>query len=166
MKIAVSQINPIVGDIEHNYKLIINNIDYAISEGANLLVLPELALIGYPPKDLILKHGLYEMQKYYIDKIRNYTKDLDFAPFAVIFGAITKNRGFGKKFYNSLVCFSDGETLAKTYKTLLPNYDVFDETRYFEPAPGHTDRVVEFNGLKFGLSICEDVWIEAYPLSL
>ncbi len=157
MKIALAQINPIVGAIEHNFKLILKQVETAKKNKANLIIFPELSLLGYPPKDLILKHGLIEMQDHYIKELALYS-DKDFG---IIVGGISLNPGFGKKFHNSLFCLVEGQINQVAHKTLLPSYDVFDEWRYFEPAKEVT--VWEFNGLKLGLSICEDIWIEAYP---
>ncbi len=158
MKIALAQINPKVGDLKHNFNLIVGNIKTAIDAGAKILFLPELALLGYPPKDLLLKHGLVDRQQYYLNELLLYTKDNDLA---IVVGGISENTRYGKKLHNSLFCLQAGETKLIASKMLLPNYDVFDETRYFEPASSVS--VFEYQGLKFGLSICEDIWIEAYP---
>ena len=158
MKIALAQINPKIGDLKHNFNLIVANIKSAREAGAKILFLPELALLGYPPKDLLLKHGLLERQQYYLNELLLYTKDNDFA---IVVGGISENKRYGKKLHNSLYCLEGGEIKLIASKTLLPNYDVFDETRYFEPA--HGVEVYEYGGVKFGLSICEDIWIEAYP---
>ncbi len=158
MKIALAQINPKIGDLKHNFNLIVANIKTAREAGAKILFLPEMALLGYPPKDLLLKHGLVDRQQYYINELLLYTKDSDFA---IVVGGISANKGYGKKLHNSLFCLEAGEIKLIASKMLLPNYDVFDETRYFEPASGV--QVYEYAGLKFGLSICEDIWIEAYP---
>jgi len=158
VKIALAQINPKIGDLKHNFNLIVANIKSAREAGAKILFLPELALLGYPPKDLLLKHGLLERQQYYLNELLLYTKDNDFA---IVVGGISENKRYGKKLHNSLYCLEGGEIKLIASKTLLPNYDVFDETRYFEPA--HGVEVYEYGGVKFGLSICEDIWIEAYP---
>lgn len=157
MKIALAQINPIVGAIEHNFKLILAQVELAKKNQANLIIFPELSLLGYPPKDLILKHGLIELQDHYIQELALYS-DKDFG---IIVGGISLNTNFGKKFRNSLFCLAEGQLKETAHKTLLPSYDVFDEWRYFEPAKEVT--VWEFNNLKLGLSICEDIWLEAYP---
>ncbi len=158
MKIALAQINPKIGDLKHNFNLIVANIKTALEAGAKILIVPELALLGYPPKDLLMKHGLLERQEYYINELLPYTKDKDLA---LIVGAISANKGYGKKLHNSLYCIENGEIKVISSKLLLPNYDVFDETRYFEPASAVS--IFEYKGIKFGLSICEDIWIEAYP---
>jgi NAD+ synthase (glutamine-hydrolysing) len=157
VKIAIGQINPIIGDLESNFKSIVQNIQIAREQKARLLVLPEMCLIGYPPKDLLLKHGLVELQESYIKELAAYTD----ADFGMLVGSISQNKGYGKKFFNSLFFLAEGEIRAVASKTLLPNYDVFDETRYFESAQEST--VIEWQGIKFGVSICEDIWTEAYP---
>ena len=158
MKIALAQINPKVGDLKHNFNLIVANIKTALAAKAKILVLPEMALLGYPPKDLLLKHGLLERQQYYLDELLLYTRDNDLA---IIVGACSANKGYGKELHNSVFCLQAGEIKKIASKILLPNYDVFDETRYFEP--GSSVQIFEYEGIKFGLSICEDIWIEAYP---
>ncbi len=156
MKISLAQINPIVGDLNYNFKKIIKSIEQAIQENSNLLVFPELALIGYPPKDLLLKTDLLSYQDRYIEELKLYTNK----NFAVLIGGISRNPAYGKKLQNSVFCLADGKIHLVASKTLLPNYDVFDETRYFEPAKQAS--VWTWQNLKFGISICEDIWIEAY----
>jgi NAD+ synthase (glutamine-hydrolysing) len=156
MKISLAQINPIVGDLNYNFKKIIKSIEQAIQENSNLVVFPELALIGYPPKDLLLKTDLLSYQDSYIEELKLYTNK----NFAVLIGGISRNPAYGKKLQNSVFCLADGKIDLVASKTLLPNYDVFDETRYFEPA--NQASVWSWQNLKFGISICEDIWIEAY----
>jgi NAD+ synthase (glutamine-hydrolysing) len=156
MKISLAQINPIVGDLNYNFKKIIKSIEQAIQENSNLVVFPELALIGYPPKDLLLKTDLLSYQDRYIEELKLYTNK----NFAVLIGGISRNPAYGKKLQNSVFCLADGKIDLVASKTLLPNYDVFDETRYFEPAKQAS--VWSWQNLKFGISICEDIWIEAY----
>lgn len=157
MKIALAQINPIVGDLEHNFKIIVDNIQKARKAKVELLVLPELSLLGYPPKDLLLKEDFFKKQNYYIDELAIYTDE----DFAILLGVASKNGAYGKKLFNSLVFLHEGKVKTTASKSLLPNYDVFDETRYFEAAKSPT--VIDYKDIKFGLSICEDIWIEAYP---
>jgi NAD+ synthase (glutamine-hydrolysing) len=163
MKIAIGQSNPIIGDLEYNYKLLVKNIETAYANDAELIIFPELALIGYPPKDLILKHGLIESQNKYIEQLALYTKSNNKKPIKIILGAISKNDSFGKKFFNSLLVIENGLVVKSVHKSLLPSYDVFDETRYFEGSKSALENIYEIKGIKFGLSICEDIWIEAYP---
>jgi NAD+ synthase (glutamine-hydrolysing) len=156
MKISLAQINPIVGDLNYNFKKIIKSIEQAIQENSNLIVFPELALIGYPPKDLLLKTDLLNYQNKYLEELCSYTSK----NFAIVIGGISQNPGYGKKLQNSVFCLADGRIDMVASKTLLPNYDVFDETRYFEPAKQAS--VWSWQNLKLGISICEDIWIEAY----
>jgi len=156
MKISLAQINPIVGDLNYNFKKIIKSIEQAIQENSNLLIFPELALIGYPPKDLLLKADLLAYQDCYLEELKLYTNK----NFAILVGGISRNPGYGKKLQNSVFCLADGKIDFIASKTLLPNYDVFDETRYFEPAKQAS--VWSWQNLKLGISVCEDIWIEAY----
>lgn len=157
MKISLAQINPIIGDIEHNFKLMLQHIEAAKKSQANLIVFPEMSLIGYPPKDLLLKYGLLETQNHFLNELTLYTD----AEFAIIVGGISLNQRFGNKFFNSLFALANGKIEVTAHKTLLPSYDVFDETRYFETAKNTSTWT--FKGLTIGLSICEDIWIEAFP---
>lgn len=158
MKIALAQINPIVGHLKYNFQKILKEYKKALDEKADLLILPELALLGYPPKDLLLKQSLLADLQLYSEELASYTKGQGCA---VVLGTVTENQGYGKKLFNSLLFIEDGEIKAQANKSLLPNYDVFDETRYFEPSPQVC--VYEYKSVKLGLSICEDMWIEAYP---
>lgn len=157
MKISLGQINPLIGDLEYNFKKIIGFVEKAKTESSNLIIFPELSLIGYPPKDLIYKKALYTKQLELIDELKLYTDN----KFAIIIGGIHKNEGHGPQFYNSIFCIANSDVECIASKMLLPNYDVFDETRYFKPA--EDTKVWHWQGKKFGLSICEDIWIEAYP---
>lgn len=157
MKLAISQINPIVGDLEHNFKLILKEVEKCKKTQVELLIFPELSLLGYPPKDLILKHGLIQSQDYFINELAQYTD----GKFAIIIGGISANRDFGNKFFNSLFCLANATVDLVTHKVLLPSYDVFDELRYF--AAANKPKIWEWSGHKIGLSICEDIWMEAYP---
>lgn len=157
VKLVISQINPIVGDLEHNFKLMLKEVEAAKKQEANLIVFPELSMLGYPPKDLILKHGLLDMQNHFIQELALYSDD----KFAIILGGISANKDFGNKFFNSLFCLAKGAIDFVTHKVLLPSYDVFDELRYFAAAP--KAKYWEWCGHKIGLTICEDIWMEAYP---
>lgn len=157
MKIFIAQINPIVGDIQGNCAKILDFCSKAKVSGANLVIFPELSLIGYPPKDLILKPSLYAAQEKALESIAKASS----VNFGIIVGGISLNKYFGRKFFNSLYCFVEGRIDCIASKTLLPSYDVFDEVRYFEQAKEST--IWEFMGYKLGLSICEDIWTEKLP---
>ncbi|MEI8388747.1 MAG: NAD+ synthase [bacterium] len=152
MKIALSQINTKVGDLQRNTDLIIKNIKRAKEKGIDLIVFPELAITGYPPKDLLDFECFINDNLKCLDKIRDASEDI-----AVICGYVDINvNATGKKCHNAAAFINNKEIAAKYYKRLLPFYDVFDETRYFEP--GQKELVVDFKGKKLGITICEDLW--------
>jgi NAD+ synthase/NAD+ synthase (glutamine-hydrolysing) len=152
MKIALAQINPIVGDFDYNFKKIKDFADQAAGRGCDLVVFPELAISGYPPRDLLEKKdfvaaGLACLQRL-VDTLRGI---------GVICGVADINPAdAGNPLFNSAVLFEDGRVLQKVAKRLLPTYDVFDECRYFEP--GAVYRTVAYRGRRLGLTVCEDVW--------
>jgi NAD+ synthase (glutamine-hydrolysing) len=156
MKIALAQINPIIGGLDHNFKKSASFIEEAKKSSANLIIFSELSLLGYPPKDLILKNGLIEKQNEILQELCKFSSE----EFGIIVGGLSINNNYGKKFHNSIFCIRAGQVEMISHKMLLPNYDVFDETRYFQPADSVS--VWDFMGYKFGLSICEDIWVEAY----
>lgn len=152
MKIAISQINPIIAHFEYNYSLIVESIRRAKEEGCELAILPELVTVGYPPKDLLEKSSFTEKNLRLVDRILQHTKGIN-----VLMGYVDFNKKpTGKPLINSVALISDGNIQKKGGKRLLPTYDVFDETRYFEPAM--TSLVFELKGIKFGVTICEDIW--------
>ncbi len=148
MKIALAQINTIIGAISHNREKIVKFTKEAAEKGAEIVIFPELALCGYPPTDQLYFDLLEEELQILIEQ----TQDL---PITVIVGTITE-QSQGKP-YNSLVIFRQGKILHRYHKVLLPDYDIFDENRYF--APGTPAKPVEINGRTIGLTICEDIWI-------
>ncbi len=153
MKFALAQINPIVGDIEGNAKKILEYIKRARGENARLVIFPELALIGYPPRDLLLKPSLIEKN---IEALNSIVGNMPEEITAII-GCIQRNTlNVGKDLYNSVAVVCKGRILSIHHKSLLPNYDVFDEQRYFEPGPMIT--LARIDGRKIGISICEDLW--------
>ncbi len=160
MKLALAQINPIVGNLEYNYKLHTEYILKALKNGAEIIVFPELSLIGYPPKDLLEKPIFVEKYFEYEKKLKKFSEDKDLY---IIFGGIDKNKEKGKYLYNTAIVLYKGKIITKGYKILLPTYDVFDEIRYFER--GKKPVTFNFKKYKIGISICEDVWsIEKYKI--
>ena len=154
MKIGLAQINTKVGDLKGNTDLIIEYTDRAIKCGVNLVVFPELTITSYPPKDLLDFESFVEDVLPPLDMVREYSKDKDIA---IICGYVDFNReAVGNRYFNAAAFIYKGEILARHYKSLLPFYDVFDETRYFEP--GKNFEPVEFMGKKIGITICEEVW--------
>lgn len=156
MKIALAQINTKLADFKGNFEKIKDRIEWAKKNGVDLIVFPEMVITGYPPHDL-LENTFFVLENIrYLEKIALLT-DKDFA---VIVGCISVNESTtGKGLFNSAAFLRDKKIEYVQNKTLLPTYDVFDEKRYFESGSSH--RIVEFNGKKFGITICEDVWSDA-----
>jgi len=152
LKIALAQINPVIGDLEGNSRKIESNFQKAGDQNVDLVVLPELAITGYPPRDLLDKPDFVSESEKTFQKLLTRLK----GP-AVLCGHLYQpSVGLGRKLYNSAVLFRNGSILARADKILLPTYDVFDEMRYFRP--GKDAVVVEFQGTRLGISICEDAW--------
>jgi len=152
MKIALIQYNPVIGDFAGNIARITGWLEKAKAAGCQLAVLPELALSGYPPQDLLERPAFLSDQDRAFARLMATTRGI-----AVICGLVTRNPGpMGKPLHNSGVLFADGEVLFTTHKQLLPTYDVFDEARYFEPGCGNG--TFRYQGLHLGLTICEDIW--------
>ena len=155
MRVALGQINPTVGDVAGNTRRILVCIDEARRKQADLVVLPELAVIGYPPKDLLLKPAVIEQCAAAVQHIASQCHGV-----SVIVGYPCKSdKAAGRPLYNAAAVCRDGQIVHRRFKNLLPSYDVFDETRYFEPGP-RVD-VTELNGTKLGISVCEDLWNDA-----
>lgn len=151
MKIRVEQLNPIVGDLKGNTSKILESLEKAESDGIDLLILPEMVLIGYPAQD-ILENKAFQRSAYeHNDKIIQATKDT-----ALLFGSITKNEEVGRQMYNTALLARAGELIGEVHKTLLPTYDVFDDLRYFEP--NDSFKCLELDGTRLGVTICEDIW--------
>ena len=153
LKIALAQVNFLVGDIDGNTNHIIAAaIDARRTHAADLVVFSELAVCGYPPEDLLFNAGMKGRVRAALEKIASETKGI-----AVLVGYPEYESGqHGDLIFNSAALFTDGRPVAKYRKQLLPNYSVFDEERYFEM--GFESVVVEINGVPVGLSICEDLW--------
>lgn len=153
MKIAFGQINPIIGDIKGNKAKIERFYQDAKKENADLVVFPELALVGYPPLDLIEKKEFREALILATNELAAITD----AKTALVFGSVSSySDSVGSGIYNSAFFCLDGKVSFIQNKSLIPNYDVFDEVRYFEPAK--SVEIIEFKGVKIGISICEDIW--------
>lgn len=156
MRIGMLQLNPVIGDIEGNIRRIESRVRTAVDHGADLCVLPELALTGYPPHDLLLYPDLVQRNLYAAERMQRLSKELNVG---MLFGLVTRNdHPRGKPLRNSAMLCDGGRVLATKHKALLPTYDIFDERRYFEPDP--TPVVADFRGRKLGLLICEDIWVD------
>ena len=154
MKIALAQINPTVGDFTGNLEKIVALSRRAASQGARLTVFSELALCGYPPADFLEKPSFLARCRAAVDQLAEATRDL---PTAVLAGvALAAKDESGKPAVNAAVLLDGGRILLEQHKRLLPFYDVFDEQRYF--APSQPQKVVELDGLRLAITICEDAW--------
>ncbi len=148
VRIALAQINATVGDVKGNTALIRSFISSAADQGANLVVFPEMSLCGYPPEDLLLRPCFLEDNRLAIDNLARSHPEL-----TVLVGFAEAHQ---QTVYNSLAVLQSGRTAGIYRKTILPNYGVFDEHRYF--SPGLEPLVIEVNGVYVALTICEDIW--------
>lgn len=156
MKVAVAQINTTIGDFQGNTSKILDRIEWAKANGVDIVVFPEMAISGYPPKDLLDR--TYFIKKN-MESLRQIVKKTD-EHIAVVVGTVSINEAAtGRGLFNSAVFLYDAKINHIQNKTLLPTYDVFDEARYFEYAKEH--ETIEFKGKKIGLTICEDIWSSA-----
>lgn len=148
LRIALVQMNPLVGALRRNAAMILEALERARTLGAQLVVCPELALTGYPPEDLLLRPKFLEDTAAIIDELARQVHGIDLilgAPVATPGGVI-----------NAAVLLRDGAVRARYAKQVLPNYSVFDEQRYFQA--GLEACVIEAGGLRLGLTVCEDIW--------
>ncbi len=152
MKVALAQINTTVGDFPGNEAKILAAYGRAQQLAADVLMVPELATAGYPPRDLLLKPSFIRHNQESIERLARAT-----GPTALLVGYVGLNETRpGRESTNSVALLQDGKIVATRTKMLLPTYDVFDEDRYFEPAQQNTPVIL--NGRKVGLTICEDIW--------
>ncbi len=154
MKIALAQLNFHIGNFETNTDKIIQTIQQAKADGAHLVVFPELAVCGYPPLDFLDFRDFIRKCLSCISSIAEHTQSIGVIVGSPSFNPVLK----GKNLFNSAFFIQDGKTAGIVNKSLLPNYDVFDEYRYFEP--GRYSHCIECNGIKMALTICEDLWNE------
>jgi NAD+ synthase (glutamine-hydrolysing) len=154
VKIALGQINPTIGDFEGNLALIENALGQAERGGADLLVLPELSICGYPPRDLLERPAFVEAAGRTLAALAARVKRT-----AVIVGFPERLEGATRGLANAAALIDDGRVVSVHRKSLLPTYDVFDEWRYFEPAAAVA--CADFRGRRLGISVCEDVWNDA-----
>ena len=152
MRLALAQINPVVGDLEGNRELILERLSEARSNSADLVVFPELAVTGYPPEDLLLRPGFIRAAEESVEQIALETRGT-----TVLVGA----PHFDRDLYNACYVLSGGEVKAIYRKRFLPNYGVFDEDRYF--APGRDLVLLEHGKTLIGPTVCEDMWQPGPP---
>ena len=152
MKIGIGQINTIRGDFKGNKFKILNAYFKLLEEGADLVIFPELAVCGYPPKDLLLKPKFLEDIQNSLNQITKEIRDIP----AIIGTAECVFENDRRILYNSAAWCKNGNITKYFRKSLLPNYDVFDELRYFNSS--ETINIIEWNNKKLGITICEDIW--------
>ena len=149
LRLAMAQINVVVGDVEKNAQKIANWIDRARNENADIVTFPELALTGYPPEDLLLKPQFIDANLRALEKLAGSTRGI-----TAVVGFVDRQGDI----FNAAAVIQDGKILSIYHKMYLPNYGVFDEFRYFQP--GKNAPVLKLHGATIGISICEDIW---YP---
>jgi NAD+ synthase (glutamine-hydrolysing) len=155
MKFGFAQLNTTVGDLAGNHRKIVDAYRKLSSQGADLVVTPELAITGYPPQDLVFKSRFVPLN---IASMESLCSEVGDVPLLV--GYVDVNAGTGQPFHNAAALIHRGQIVQRFFKSLLPTYDVFDEDRYFEPS--HSVGAVEIAGTKCGITICEDIWTEKY----
>jgi NAD+ synthetase len=155
VKIAIAQINCVVGDLHGNAAKILRYCENARAAGADLLLTPELALCGYPPEDLLLRDGFYRECESALERLARKVGGI-----TVVVGHPHQSGG---KRHNAASVIRDGRIVGMYYKQTLPNYTVFDEQRYFEP--GDQPCVFQAGETRFGVNICEDTWGPLGPLT-
>ena len=152
MKIAICQINPIIGDFNHNIALIMEASERAKESGCALAVFPEMSLMGYPPKDLLEKPAFIDENLKQMHRLASRIKGI-----SILCGYVDRNPNkTGKPLINRVALIEGGRIGKKGGKRLLPTYDVFDETRYFEPAT--ESLCFDLEEKRVGVTICEDIW--------
>ncbi|MCH8618930.1 NAD+ synthase [Undibacterium sp. TS12] len=158
VNVAIAQMNSVVGDLAGNAAQIVDYARRAAAEGADILVTPELSLVGYPPEDLLLRQAFYAETNHVLDTLK---KQLTlFSGLAVLVGHPDEVDG---KRYNAVSVLQDGMVIARYFKRDLPNDMVFDEKRYFSSSEQAC--VFMIKGVSFGINICEDTWLPTAPLA-
>src|SRR5712691_5772584 len=155
LRLAMAQINVVVGDVEGNAQKIIEWIDRARDVDADIVTFPELALTGYPPEDLLLKPQFIDANLNALDKVVSRTRDI-----AAIIGFVDRQDDI----FNAAAIAQNGKIVTTYHKIYLPNYGVFDEFRYFQP--GSRCPVLQMGKATIGVSICEDIWYPDGPVFL
>ena len=159
LKIAIAQLDYHTGNFDYNTQKIISHIKKAQEVGADLIVFSELCVCGYPPRDFLEFDDFIDQCQLRVDEIAKHCVGI-----AAIVGSPSKNPNIkGKDLFNSAFLLVDGKVAAIRSKTLLPNYDIFDEYRYFEP--NHNFEIINLKGVKIALTVCEDLWnVEDNPM--
>ncbi len=155
LTVGVVQHDPTVGDVSANVARILEGHSEAADAGADLVVTPELAIVGYPPRDLLHRQEVLDAERAALDDLRRVTEN---GPALIVGHTAPSSRGSGPPLTNSATAFVDGEAAARYDKRLLPTYDVFDERRYF--SRGNKPKAVLVDGTTVGITICEDAWYD------
>ncbi len=158
LRVALAQINVTVGDLEGNKEKIAASMQQAHAAGAHIVCVPELALAGYPPEDLLLKPGFVAAQLRKLDELIDASRDLP--GLTAVIGFVDRDYDI----YNAAAIIYEGKLYGTYHKHYLPNYGVFDEYRYFQV--GRKAPVFVINGVHVGVTICEDVWYPGGPMTL
>lgn len=152
MNIGIAQINTTVGDLEGNTTRILHAYRNLVQQGAEIVITPELSITGYPPQDLLLINGFVAKNREQVSRLQ---QEVGTVPLLV--GFVDEHpQALGKRFFNAVAVLQKNHSCTIAHKRLLPTYDVFDEARYFEP--GERSSLLEFQGKKIGITICEDLW--------
>ncbi len=151
LRLTLAQCNPTVGDVQGNLSLLFKVVESARRAGSDIVVFPELFLVGYPPEDLLFRRNMPSACEQAIEAVREASQSWE--GLTVVFGAPCYKEG---ECYNAAYAIQSGRVAARYFKKLLPNFAVFDEKRYF--IEGKEKASVTVKGVKFGLSICEDIW--------
>ena len=152
MKLALAQLNTTIGDFAGNEAKVLAAYRQGVAAGADLVVCPELTTTGYPPRDLLQRRNFVAQNLALLDRLAAAT-----GPVGLLVGFVGVNpQRPGRELTNAVALLHEGQIRATRTKTLLPTYDVFDEDRYFQPAPDNSP--FDFKGCRLGLTICEDIW--------
>ncbi len=154
MKLGIAQLNPTVGDLKGNCDLLRRALEHLSERKPELVIFPELFLTGYPPRDLLNQTWFIQKSEEALKEVKEISRHY---PGAILLGTVTRTRqSGGRGLYNTAILIQNGEELFSQAKTLLPFYDVFDEQRYFDPAPAVN--IFSFQGHRLAISVCEDAW--------
>lgn len=151
MKVSLAQINFHVGNFDSNFEKIEEQVRFAKNEGSDLIVFPELAITGYPPRDFLEFDAFIDQCEQTLEKVKSISQGI-----GIIIGSPRRNLGKGKRLFNSAFFYHNEELILVQDKYLLPTYDIFDEVRYFEAAKEF--KTVHFKGKEIAIAICEDIW--------
>ncbi|MGA0851344.1 MAG: NAD+ synthase [Candidatus Nanopelagicaceae bacterium] len=164
LRVALAQVNPVVGDLEGNAKLVIEVVSKAAASEADVVVFPEMVLTGYPVEDLALRPAFQKASIERVQKLATEIKDLGAGNLLIFVGYLDQDVASGKaRPINAVALINDGQIKGRYVKRHLPNYGVFDEFRNFSPGSGTL--VARYLGVDIAVAICEDIWQDQGPIS-